>query len=298
MRYFIPFAVFVRQPLTQVVDGAAGGGAAGSQGSQGSQGQQGGAQGSPASGGSAISPVSLADDTPITHDGKTMSWKEYREANFAPKSELENVRKLTREEITKNLTQLAKSLQKQPGQQQPQGQQQRQDPFAAYRDLPIVSGKELTQLAEAGFGQLAGAIQQLQKQNQELATNLKKVQGGMGTIAKERSGQERQARVAEAITSLGEGHDVKDPFLQDVAQDLIDAWEFNTPKEFHDMLGQRVAAMEKFVRSRDKAKLEASKKRIWTRPGGSATPNGQGRVNQKLAPKQIADALFGVPANT
>ena len=292
-----PFAATIQAPAFQQLDGAGGGSAAvGSQGGSQSQPGQQGAQGQQGGGGSQAAPVAYSDDLPITHDGKTMTMKEFIASKYAPKEELENVRKLTRAEITKNLTQLAQSLkQQQPQGQQPQG---RQDPFAAYRDLPIVSGKELTQLAEAGFGQLAASIQQLQKQNQELATNLKKVQGGMGTLTKERSGVERQTRVAEAITSLGEGHDVKDPFLQDVAQDLIDAWEFNNPKEFHDMLGQRVAAMEKFVRARDKAKLELSKKRIFTRTGGTASPQGPGGGHPRDRARRVADALFGASANT
>ena len=233
---------------------------------------------------------------PLTIDGKSTTWKEYREANFAPKSELENVRKLTRAEIEKNLRTLTANLQK----QQPQGQQpqQRVDPFATVRDLPIVDGKTLAALAENGFGQVGQLIQALQKQTKEQGDALKRIQGGMGTLAKERSGVERQTRVAEAITSLGEGHDVKDPFLQDVAQDLIDAWEFNNPKEFHDMLSQRVAAMEKFVRARDKFKLKQSKERIFTRPGGNASPQGPGGGHPRDRARRVADALFGTPANT
>ena len=294
MRDFNPFASSIQQPLTQVVDGGSGGGAGA--GSQGSGSGQGVSQGSPAGGGQAISPVSLADDTPLTIDGKTTTWKEYRESTFAPKSELDNVRKLTREEITNNLKTLASQLQ--PKQQQNPQRQQRVDPFASIRDLPIVSGKDLTQLAEAGFGQVGQTLQQQQKAIKELTDVVKKLQGGVGTIAKERAGVDRQNRVSQAITSLGEGHDPKDPFLLEAAQDILDAWEFDKPEEFNKMLADRITAAEKFVRARDKAKLEASKKRIFTRPGGNASPQGNGRVNPRLAPKQIADALFGVPANT
>ncbi len=287
-----PFAAHVQQPLSQVLDGGTGGGAAGAQGAPGGGSALPG-QGTPAGGGS---PISLADDTPIMIDGKTTTWKAHREANFAPKSELDNVRNQTKAEFTQNLRKLAAQIQQQQkAHQQPQ---QRVDPFAGVRDLPIVDGKTLATLAENGFGQLAQAIQQLQKQNQTLGSELKQLKGGFGTIAKERNSQERTSRVSQAISSLGEGFDPKDEFLKDLALDLMDAWEFEKPEEFPAMLKDRVERSLKFAKAYQKAQLEASKKRIFTRPGGNASPNGPARPNQRLAPMQLADALFASSSQT
>lgn len=288
MRYFNRFAPL--QPLMQVLDGAAGAGGSQQGGTQGSQGagQQGGSQG-------GASPISLSDDTPISHEGKTISWKEYRDSQYAPKSEVEKARQSMKAEITENLKKLAAQIKSQQGKPAPQ-QQQRVDPFAGVRDMPVVDGKTLASLAENGFGQLARAIDALQKQNGEMAGQLKKLQGGVGTIAKERASAERTGRVSKAIESLGEGFDVKDPFLNDIAQDLPDAWEFDKPEEFPKMLADRISAMEKFVTARNKFKLEQSKKRIFTRPGGSGNPQGPARFDPRTSTKQIADALFGVQA--
>ena len=288
-----PFAA-PQMPLSQVMDGGTGGGAAGAAGSSGQGGSQGG---SPAGGGPAISPVSLADDTPISHEGKTLTWKQYRESNFAPKSELDNVRNQTKAEFTANLRKLAAQIQQQQ-QQHRQQSQPRVDPLAGVRDLPIVDGKTLASLYEQGLGPIAQAIQLLQKQNSTLGNELKQLKGGFGTIAKERNSQERSSRVTQAISSLGEGFDPKDDFLKDLALDLMDAWEFEKPEEFPAMLKDRVERSLKFAKAYQKAQLEASKKRIFTRPGGNASPNGPARPNQRLAPQQLADALFGTASRT
>ena len=89
-------------PFLNAADAGSGGGSASSgtgapapntsafQGGQ--QGSQGGSQG-------ASAPVSLSDDTPITIDGKTTTWKEHRSANFVPKAEYDQVRNLTKQQI-------------------------------------------------------------------------------------------------------------------------------------------------------------------------------------------------------
>ena len=286
MRLFRAFADSIQQPSFEQVDSGSGGGAGAGAGS----GAAGAGSGQQSAGSSQVgAPISLADDTPLTIDGKTTTWKDYRTGNFVPKSEFENVRQATRSEIERNLRALAAKMNLKP-QAQPQP---RVDPFAKVRGLPIVDGDTVAQLAEAGFGQIGQTLQQQQTLINQLAQQLKKMQGGVGTLAKERAGQERTSRVSEAISSLGEGYDAKDPFLNDVAQDLLDAWEFEKPDEFPKMLATRLSQMEKFIRARDKAKLDNAKKRVFVRSGGSATANGTPRFNPKADVANIADQFFG-----
>ena len=295
MRIFRAFPV--QMPSFDVVDGGGGGGAAaGGAGGSGFQPSsqagnphtnQGGSQAAPA-------PIALSDDTQISHDGKTMTWKEYRASQFVPKADYDNVRNLTRQEIEANLRKLAATMQQ--GQRQ-QPQQQRADPLAGLRDAPILSGQQLEQALSGTLGPIAQTIAQMQQQNQQLVATVKKLQGGVGTLAKERSGQERTTRISQALSSLGEGYDAKDPFLQEIAQDVLDAWEFEKPEEFPAMVQQRIAAAEKFFRARDKARLETAKTKRFTRPGGGASPSGAARMDPRTSVSQVADALFGSRTN-
>ena len=297
MRIFRSFPV--QMPSFDVVDGGGGGGAA-SGGAGGGGFQPSSQSANPHNAGNigsqgASSPVSLADDTQIVHEGKTMTWKDYRTNNFVPKSEYDNVRQMTRKEIEQNLRNLAQTLQQKPQQQQPR--QQPVDPFASVRGLPIVSGEDVAKLAEAGFGQVGQTLQAQQQALQQMAAQIKKLSGGVGTLAKERSGQERTTRISQALSSLGEGYDLKDPFLNEIAQDVLDAWEFEKPEEFPAMVQQRIAAAEKFFKGRQKAQLEAAKTRKFVRPGGGSSPSGAARFDPRTGPSQIADALFGARTN-
>lgn len=284
-------------PFLQMADAAGGGGSqGGSQQGTGASGaggggfsQQGGSQG-------GSSAVALSDDTKFIVDGKEVSWKEHREANFAPKAEIENARKATRAEIEANLRKLAQTLQQKPQQQQ----QQRVDPLAGFRDLPILSGQQLAQALDGTLGPVAQAVAHLQQQNQQLAAQVKKLSGGVGTLAKERSGQERASRVEAALKGLGvEGIDLKDEHLNELAQDILDAWEFEKPDEYPAMLQKRFQGLRKAFRALDKKELELAKSRRFTRPGGGASPSGAPRFDPRNAAKHAADMLFGAPnANT
>ena len=231
----------------------------------------------------------------ITRDGKTMTMKEFISSQYVPKSDYDNVRNLTRQEIEANLRKLAATMQQ--GKQQPRPQPQRADPLAGVRDAPILSGQQLEQALSGTLGPIAQSIAQMQQQNQHLLATVKKLQGGVGTLAKERSGQERTTRISQALTSLGEGYDVKDPFLNEIAQDVLDAWEFEKPEEFPAMVQQRIQAAEKFFRARDKARLETAKKTRFVRPGGGAAPSGNPRMDPRTSASQVADALFGARTN-
>jgi hypothetical protein len=299
MRIYRAFQNPIQEPCFDQVDGAGGGGAAGSGGSPSGgfqPGQAGAAGGGIATSGGVGTPVALADDTPISVDGKTLTWKEYRSSQFVPKSDYDNVKQLTRREIENNLRTLAQRMASQQRPAQPQGP--RVDPFADVRGLPLVDGDTLAKLAENGFGQVGQNLQHQQRVIQQLAAQVQKLQGGVGTLAKERSGQERTSRVAQAIASMGEGFDPKDEFLQDIAQDVLDAWEFDKPDDFPPMFAKRIQAAEKWFRARDKAKLEKAKTTRFLRPGGSGSPSGAARPDPRMMASQAADILFGPRSST
>lgn len=277
-------------PFLNTADAGGGGNsAAGSQGAGGQQGNQGAQSQGGGTGSQSAAAVAYADDLPISHEGKTMTMKEFIASRTA--GEVENARKMTRSEIEGNLRKLAHTLQQQ--QRQPHGQQQRVDPLAGVRDQPILSGQQLAQALDGTLGPVAQAVAQLQQQNQALSAQVKKLTGGVTGIARERNSQARTSRVSQAISALGEGYDAKDPFLNDVAQDILDAWEFDKPEEFGQMLGARVKAMEKFFTAKQQADLKRAKERRFTRPGGGASPNGQARMDPRKWPAQAADILFG-----
>ena len=292
------FTANVQQPLFEGADmGGGGGGSAPGNGGFAPSGPAGGGNGShQASNGSSSqgssAPVAYSDDMQITRDGKTMTMKEFISSQYVPKSDYDNVKTLTRNEIENNLRKLAKTLNT-PRPQAQQQPQQRVDPFASVRGLPIVDGDTVAKLAENGFGQIGQTLQQQQQVIKQMAAQLQKLQGGVGTLAKERSGQERTTRISQALSSLGEGYDTKDPFLNEIAQDVLDAWEFEKPEEFPAMVQSRIQAMEKFFKGKQKRDLEAAKSRRFVRPGGGASPSGGFRPDQRNMAKHAADMLFG-----
>lgn len=279
------------------VDTGAGGGqsGAGQQGSQGGGGSQFGSQGGGGSQG-ASAPVAYSDDLQITRDGKTMTMKEFLSSQYVPKSEHEQVRNLTKQEIERNIRALASRMNLNPQQMQQLQRQAPQDPLAGFRDMPLIDGANMAKALEGTLGPVAQAVAQMQQKIQQQDQMLKKLGAGVGVFAKDRASNERSGRINAAITALGEGYDPKDPFVNELAQDVLDAWDFgDKPEEFNKMLADRLSAAEKWVRAKDKKALETAKARRFVRPGGSGTPSGAATPfkNQKFAAKEAADMLFG-----
>lgn len=295
-----PLSVVPTAPLMNTADAGAGGGASGAgSGATGtSPGSSAGSQGASGAGGSGgVSAVSLADDTPVTIGGKTYgSFKEYQQG-YVPKSEYDNVRNLTQAEIRQNLATLARQLQQQGklpnGQQQPQ---QRVDPLASIRDLPIVDGKTLSTLYEQGLGPIAQAIQQLQQHVTKQNQTIQRLQGTTGTMAQRHSTQEFEQRIGTAISQLN-GVDAKDPFVSELAQDVFHSYEWAKGKEdqeFQKYLADRYTAAEKHFKAKFARELNDAKNKKWQRPGGNATPSAPAaNAFARATPRDIARNVFG-----
>lgn len=280
------------------VDTGAGGGQSGAGGGSGIQGggdsfaARAGQQGSQG----ASAPVAYSDDMQITRDGKTMTMKEFLSSQYVPKSEYDNVKNLTKAEIERNIRTLAARMNLTPQQMQNMQRQAPQDPLAGFRDMPLIDGANMAKALEGTLGPVAQAVAQMQQKIQQQDQMLKKLGAGVGVFAKDRASNERSGRITAAITALGEGYDPKDPFVNELAQDVLDAWDFgDKPEEFNKMLADRLSAAEKWVRAKDKKALEVAKSRRFVRPGGSGTPSGAASPfkNQKFAAKEAADMLFG-----
>jgi hypothetical protein len=276
--------------------GAASGGAAAPNGAS-------AAGGSSAGNGGGASPVSLADDTPVTIGGKTYpSFKEYSQG-FVPRSEVDNARNLSQAEIRQNLQTLARQLQQNPRLGQQQQPQQRQDPFASVRDLPFVDGKTLEAVAQAGLGPIAQAIQQLQQHVAKQNQTIQQLRGGVAPLAARHSDQEFQTRINTGISSALQGVDAKDPFVAELAQDVFHSYEWAKGKEdqeFQKYLGDRYKAAEAHFKAKFRAELDAAKTKKWQRPGGNATPSGAAtNPLARATPQAIARNVFaGSGANT
>jgi len=223
--------------------------------------------------------------------------KDYIASRYAPKEEIENARKSTRAEVEGQIRTLAQRI-KAAQQNHNRQPQQSVDPLAPYREMAIIQGKDMASALEGTLGPVAQAIAQLQQQNNDLTQHVKRLSGGMGTLAKERGSQARSQRVTQAIGTLGEGYDAKDPFLQDMAQDILDAWEFDKPDEYPQMIATRMKSMEDFFKRKQQADLKRAKTRLFTRPGGAASPNGQARPDPRKMVSNAADILFGPQSRT
>ncbi len=283
------------ESFQQADAGAGGGGAAGSQGGQ--QGSQQGQQGAGGGQGGGT-PVALSDDTQFTVDGKTVSWKDYRATNFVPKADYDNVRNLTKQQIEAGIRNLAKQMNITPQQAQQMVNQRQQpvDPLASYRDMPLIDGANMAKALEGTLGPVAQAVAKMQQQLVAQDAQIKKLSGGIGVLGKDRASSERTGRISTAIAGLGEGYDAKDPFLQEIAQDVLDAWDFgDKPDDFNKMLAVRLNAAEKWVRARDQQKLKLAKEKRFIRPGGNGSPSGAASPfkNQRNVKSEAADILFG-----
>lgn len=284
------FRAFPAQPMTEGVDtGSGGGGAAGASAAAGAGGTQPGAGGT---GGGAAAPVALDDTTPITVDGKTTTYGEYRK-NFVSRSDFEGEQKKF-SDFQNNLRALAAKIKNNPNPNAAgNGQQPRVDPFANFRGQPIVSGDDLAKLAEQGFGQLAQRIDQQQKMVTGVMQKLQALEKGVGGVHERNAQGDFSKRVDSVITSLGEGFDPKNETLRSLAEDVYYSydWKGNEAEtEYPKIFKTRVDGFLKLARSMDQAKLKAAKEKRFVRPGGNAQPGGAGK--QRMTNTQIADMVF------
>jgi hypothetical protein len=307
MRYTNPFAPFPREPYFQTDGGGAGAGGAAAGGGAGAGGAAGAAAaaagGAGAAGAAAAGAgMNISDDTPVTIGGKTYgSFKEYQQ-QFVPRSEHENFQKNYRTELRQNLARLAQSIQRTGGQGQGGGRPVA-DPFAEVWNSPIIDGKQLKQLADAGFGSLAQRIDQQQREMAAIKKQIGSLSGGYGTLAERNLHSDFERRIDATITATVGEESVKDPFLRELAEDVWHSHENWTrgkeDQEFQEIFKKRFDAMEKFFRASDKRKLEAAKTRRWVRPGGNGTPSGLPKFDPKRTNRDAAAALFGTaPQNT
>lgn len=280
-------------PFLNAAEGATGGGApaGGAQGGMPS-GQQGGGQ-------PAAQVYSLSDDSRIKVGDKEYTWKDYQAERA---NEVNTAKTATRAEIESNLRKLAQTIKQQQQQHQnPNGQQPQVDPLAQYEGQAIIAGKDMAAALRGTLGPVAQAIAQLQQQNQQLNQQVKKLGGGLGTLAKERNSAERSTRLESAIKGLGqiEGLDPKNAVLNEFVADILDAWEFDKPEEYPAMVQKRFSELRKLFRDLDKAELAAAKKRPFAqRVGGNASPSGPAKIDPRKWPEQAANILFGESQRT
>ncbi len=239
-------------------------------------------------GGQAAQPVSLSDDAPFTYGGKTYgSFKEYQQG-FVPRSEHEAVSGKFKS-FQDNLRNLATNLKRQP--QQPQ---QRVDPFAEIRNLPIVDGATLSKLAENGFGQVAQQLQQQQNAVAAMAKKLGALEQGYGGVQERNARGDFEKRLDTVIGGLGEDFDPKNETLRELAQDVYHSFDWKgdeVEKEFPKIFAKRVNDFIKLARTLDQTKLKKAKEHRFVRPGGSASPSGPSRA--RLSNSDVADMVFG-----
>jgi hypothetical protein len=301
MRNFNPFATVLRMPCFDTEGGGAGAGAGASAAGAGAGAAGGGAgAGAGAGAGGGGSAVRLSPDMRIIgEDGQETTYGEYSK-RFVPRSEHEGFVKNYRTELKNNLARLAQSLQRQGGPgggAQAGAGRQAADPFSNLWSEPIVSGQQLKQLADAGFGTLAAQIRQQQQETAELKKQLGQLSGGFGSMAERNLHSDFDRRVTTAITAVaGAGYE-KDPFLREVAEDVWHSHENWTrgkeDQEFQDILNKRLTAMEKFIRARDKQRLDDAKKKPFWQRGGQGNPSGPPKFDPAKTNRDRAAALFG-----
>lgn len=286
------FRAFPQPESLEAVDAGSGGGGTPSGGVAPSGG---GVAPGAAGGGVASAPVSLSDDTVVTLGGKTAPWKEHQQG-FVPRSDFDAERgRFTT--YQNNLKILANNLKNNPAFQKQAQPQQRQDPLAHIRTMPIVDGATLAQMAESGFGQMAQTIKAIQDQNQQLTKKLSALEGGVGSMRERNAQGDFSKRVDGVITALGPGFDPKNETLRTLAEDVYHSYDnWKDDAEFASFFKKRVEGMRKLVREMDQNELKAAKERRFVRPGGNGQPGGAPKFDHRNAAKQAADMLFG-PSN-
>lgn len=207
----------------------------------------------------------------------------------------------------KIMGEIAKALRAQhAGQPKPKAQPQPRreentDPFSELETMDILDGKGLAavlrKLNETGIAPVHKLLPALAKEIKELKQHVtgfrqdKAEQGFGGTIS--------QVVGSLKLPKVGgkdiEGADV----LNELARDFFFSYEDEdqaklTPETFSKMFGDRFKSMRTFFRNYEKAELEAAKergrRRIFARPGASASANG--KPVKRLSNRDVASILF------
>lgn len=165
------------------------------------------------------------------------------------------------------------------------------DPLANIRDLPVISGREISELYQQlqtnGFGPMAQVVSAMANRLKQLEGNVGNMGKGVGALTEREQSQEFENFITKSFSDVGAvkgvpdgvSLDGADPYLREAAKDLYlshdpDSWK---PGEFQKQLASRVSSMVAFVRGLDKKAVEAAqgKKRVWLNPSrGNAKPEG------------------------
>lgn len=192
------------------------------------------------------------------------------------------------------------------GQQQPpqgQGQGQQGIDLKQLRSMGLLDGNTAAELIETGVlplqqyvGQMTGVINQLVQTVQAL-------QQGQGAVRERFSKSDFEGLLQNSIASLGEDFDPSDKFLRELGETLYLSYDPNDKtlnREFPKLFKELVTGVEKWIRARDKARLEKAKNtpRKFVRAGGDGTPGGKAKYRPET-PQELSAMLFGnANANT
>lgn len=242
---------------------------------------------------------------------KAMTIKEFS-ATVLPRAQYEGTVKAMND-LAKALTTRQQGGQQQarPGQQggrqqqQPVTQQQKaqeKDLLAALEGNEIPSGKDLaTVLREIDRTRMTPVIQLVVK----MAERMQQLEGSVGTGQLERLERDFSGDLTRSIGTLKlpktAGQEIVGEMARDFFLSFDDADQAKLRGETFDKLfSQRFEATRKFFRNLEKADLERkgleNKRRIFARPGGGSTANGQRR--KVFTNRERASALFATEPRT
>lgn len=277
-----------------------GGGGAGSPGPT----SPGASSGAPGTGTPSSSPASVAltDDSLITFEGQAepVSFRDYR-GRFMPRDQFDKARNTLLSEAQR-LDARERELQAQSRQHVQRSQQQQQppaDPMADVRAMALIDGQTLGQLYDRmqreGIGPLAQWAQQMNQVAIALNKRLDGLHSTVGSITERHSSADFEGELDKALGTLGEGIDVKDKALRDLATSLYLSYEpgDELKREFPALLKGLSDGLRKFYRALDQKERDAAlqRRRQFPSPGGNATP-GKPAPYQFENARQIASRFF------
>lgn len=264
-------------------------GSAGSQGSGSPSGQP-----SPIGGGgqpSGGAPSASRFDPDASYDfgdGKPVKGSEYL-SRFMPKDQFERGRDFLMKEAEK-LEKLYGQFIRPQSQQQQQPQQpgKRPNPMDRFVDRAVIDGPALKEayqaMAEGDIQPMHQALTQIAQVVKQQQQEIAKLRQGYGSINEQSATQDYQRKLNTSLDALGyDAATIKaHPVLRDIAEDVYlsyDPKDPNLDKEYPGLLKQRLDGLEKFIRARDKQKMDDARniKRTFTRPGSSTQPGQPSR---------------------
>lgn len=264
--------------------------------------------------GDGSQPFRLADDALVDlGDGRTGRWSELRDTHFVARDRWDAGVKVLEGEAKKLEDAWTRYYQQQgPKPQQPDPAQQRRDRYGRIKQMPIVDGATLADMAETlereGLQPIAQTLTALVTRLQNLETRFGQTSQSTAQLAQDRQNSQFNQWVGsdvlgklERVKGVPEGVsiDTNDPYLRDLVSDVYlshDQESWHSAKEVRAEVQKRLESAIAFVRNLDKKAVDFAKEKrraaFTNLTRGNARPSGDAPYRHQRG-DELAAMLFG-----